>query len=277
MTSVSEKQVVDFLEDLSTMEPDAVAVAALTDRGRTVGRRRHRGRSVRRVAALSLAIVAGSSALAAATGLWAENPDPIPPARVVESSVPAAVVDTVSVFDRGVATGDRSPGARAAIGAIRSPFVIDAGSVRSVGSTPLGESAYVAFARTDLDALPPQLREHEPPGGTQGVYVAVSGPFGGVGADGPFPLEDIARGAAWGIKEIPSSVPVQAGDGRMFTAVVPDRVAEVELRFRDGSRETHAVNGNVVLAQVEAGPTTEGLETLRWISSDGSTLRTFRF
>ena len=243
----SDQPVIDYLRELRDLEPDPAAVAAL----RSV----KRPRRVRKTLALSLAILAGSSALAAATGVWPRNPDPLPPARVVQSAVPAEVTAVVSVFDRPVRPRDRSPEARIALTALRSPFVIDAGSVRAID-----ESTYVAFARTDLDALAPKLRAHEPPGGTQGVYVATRD---GVG-DGPFPLADIQRGTAWGIKELPDG-------GRRFTAVVPDGVAQVELRTRSGTRTTYPVRGNVVLAPVDA----ERLEGWRWLDAQGNTLRSF--
>lgn len=272
MTSVSEQQVVDYLTELRDLEPEPAALSALAGRRTIVAPRRRRLRATRRTLALALAIVAGSSALAAATGVFT-NPDPIPPARVVERSVPSAVAATVAVFDRPAEALDRSPSARAAIGAIRSPYVIDGGSVRSVGATPLGESAYVAFARTDLDALTAKQRQYEPPGGTQGVYVAVDGRYGGVGADGPFPLEDIERGAAWGIKEIPATVPADVtAAGRLLTAVVPNGVAQVEVAFRSGERVILPVSGNVVIAPVPA----DGVETLRWVAGDGETLRTIK-
>ena len=272
MTSVSEQHVVDFLTELRDLEPEPVQLAALANHRSGVARRGRRLRSTRRVVALALAIVAGSSALAAATGVF-RNPDPIPPARVVESSVPSAVAATVSVFDRPAEARDRSADARAAIALIRSPYVIDGGSVRSVGTTPLGEAAYVAFARTDLDALSAKQRRFEPEGGTEGVYVAVGGRHGGVGADGPYPLADIKRGTAWGIKEIPATVPADVATGRLFTAVVPDGVAEVQITFRDGTREAGRVSGNVVITPVQA----DGVQTLRWLSADGETLRTIRF
>jgi hypothetical protein len=134
--------------------------------------------------------------------------------------------------------------------------------------------------------VPPHVRAYEPPGGTQGVYVAVSGRFGGIGADGPFPLSDIERGAAWGIKEVPpigpqaqrlAEAPAGLRDGRYFTAVVPDGVAKVELVFRGGTSETHAVSGNVVIGHVEAGSDSEALEAISWLSSDGQTIRTISF
>lgn len=270
MTAVTEQHVVDFLTELRDLEPEPGALAALADRGAVPARRRLR--STRRALALALAIVAGSSALAAATGVFT-NPDPIPPARVVERSVPRAVTATLSVFDRPAEVLDRAAAARAAIRAIRSPYVIDGGSIRSVGTTPLGEAAYVAFARTDLDALPPRWRQHEPPGGTQGVYVAVAGRYGGVGADGPFPLKDIERGTAWGIHEIPATVPARVATGRLFTVVVPDGVTQVQLTFRGGERVTLPVSGNVAIGRVDS----DGLEVLRWLAADGGTLRTNRF
>ncbi|MDA0179850.1 hypothetical protein OJ997_06055 [Solirubrobacter phytolaccae] len=241
----ADQPVVDYLQTLRDLDPDPAAISAL----RAVKPRRRR---LRNALTLSLVIVAGSSALAAATGVLSRNPDPIPPARVVHSSVPAEVTAVLSVFDR---PQDRSAEARIALTALRSPFVVDAGSIRAVGDT-----AYVAFARTDLDALPPKLRQHEPPGGTQGVYVVARD---GVG-DGPFPLADIERGTAWGIKELPAG-------GRRFTAVVPDGVARVELRLESGTRTTHAVQANVVLAPVDA----EGLDGWSWLDADGRTLRSF--
>lgn len=249
MTPASDQPVIDYLQELRELEPDPAALAAL-------GAVR-RPRRVRRTLALSLAIVAGSSALAAATGVWPRNPDPIPPARVVPGAVPADVTAAVSVFERPPRPRDRSPEARAALTGLRSPFVVDAGSVRAVGTTP---RAYVAFARTDVAALPPRLRAHEPPGGTQGVYVAVSPAVG----DGPFPLVDIERGAAWGIKE-------HSAGGRLFTGVVPDGVARVQLRLRGGAWTTHPVHGNVVLAKVDEG----ALDGWRWLDADGRTLRRF--
>lgn len=277
MTSSSEQPVIDYLQGLHDLEPDPAQIDAIKLARTGTARRRRRRRSVRNVVLLSVAIAAGSSALATATGLWTSNPDPIPPARVVDSSVPPAITAVISSFDRPQEARDRNAAARAAIQGLRSPFVIDGGSVREAMTTPLGEQAYVAFARTDLDALPPQLRQHEPPGGTQGVYVAVSGRYGGVGADGPFPLVDIERGRAWGIKEVPPGVSSQLSSKRVFTAVVPSEVADVELEFRGGARATYPAESNVVLAPIEDGPGADAIDAISWIGLDGRVLRTFRF
>ena len=59
----------------------------------------------------------------------------------------------------------------------------------------------------------------------EGAYVVVHGSYGGIGQDGPYPLSDIKRGSAWGMKE--------AGSGSYITGVFPDGVAAVELVFRD--------------------------------------------
>lgn len=277
MTASPERQVTDYLQGLHDLEPEPGQIDAIQAACTAAPRRRGRRRSVRNVVLLSVAIAAGSSALATATGLWTNNPDPIPPARVVDSSVPPAVLAVISSFDRPQEARDRDTAARAAIEGLRSPFVIDGGSVRMVMTTPLGEQAYVAFARTDLDALPPQVREHEPPGGTQGVYVAVSGRYGGVGADGPYPLADIERGRAWGIKEVPRGVSLEVPSKRVFTAVVPNEVAEVELEFRGGARATFRAESNVVLAPIEDGPGADAIDAISWIGADGHVQRTFRF
>jgi hypothetical protein len=285
MTEQVERQVIEYLRTIRTQEPDADELRAL----RTSVSQRRRRRPLRRAAMLSLAIIAGSSALATATGVapwWSsDNSGPIPPARAIDAGgTPADVRAIVGALRRPAEARDRSREADLAVAKIHTPYLVDLGSVRAVGQTPLGESAFALYVRTDLEQVPPSWRRSQPSGGAQGVYVAVHGRFGGIGADGPYPLSMIESGTAWGTHEVPSGGPeaeqlrAEAPDaltkGRYFTAVVPDGVAAVELRFGDDPVERHPVHDNVVVAHIEA--TGDRLSDIKWLSADGTTLRTVR-
>jgi hypothetical protein len=265
MTQQAERQVIEYLQTLREMDVEPEELTVL--RARLAGRRSWR-RRMRRALIPAVVLIAGSSALATATGVapWWESERSIPPAGVANAGVPADVRAVVGVFRREPGPEDRSADGRAAMAGLRSPFVVDLDSIRAVGKTPLGESAFVVYARTDLDRVHPRLRGFEPPGGTQGIYVAVHGRFGGRGADGPHPLVDVERGTAWGINE------VGHGHGRLFTAVLPDGVAAVEITFRDSSTVRYKVHDNVVIA----GVAHESLSEIRWLSAGGQTLRTIQ-
>jgi hypothetical protein len=285
MTEQVEQQVIEYLRTIRTEEPDADELRAV----RASLSQRRRRRPLRRAVLLTVAIIAGSSALATATGVapWWKSPDPIPPASVGNAGgAPADVRAIVGALRRPAEDRDQSREARLAVANIRSPYVVDLGSIRSVGQTPLGDSAFAVYVRTDLEQVPPRWRRSQPPGGTQGVYVAVHGRFGGIGADGPYPLSMIERGTAWGIHEAPSvgpeaerlhaEAPGHLAEGRYFTAVVPDGVAAVELGFGDDAVERHRVHDNVVIAHLEAQAAGDGLRGIKWLSADGTTLRTVR-
>ena len=62
------------------------------------------------------------------------------------------------------------------------------------------------------------------PDGLEGIVVAVDG----VCTEGPYPLDDVRRGTAWGVHE--------AGDGALMTAILPDGVASIRLTMDDGTR-----------------------------------------
>jgi hypothetical protein len=199
----AEQQVVDYLTSLKTLEPHPHEVARV---------RRPRRRRTRRTLALSLAIVAASSALAAATGVLLHNDHPIPHARAAKIPVPDAISAQLGIFRR-----PGQPGGARAFYNLRTAE-IDRGSIHAI------RGGYVAYGRTRYAG--------------DGVIVAAEG----IGFEGPFPLENITRGTAWGYTK------------RTLTAITPDDVTRVQVTYRDKRRAMFIPRDNVVIAPLE-GPT----------------------
>jgi hypothetical protein len=270
-----EKHVIEYLRTVGEIECDRSDLAAAYSAAPPRKRRRLRPRGRLPALALAAVVVAASGTLATATGLIELNPNSRPPAQVVDETIPEGIRNTVGVLRRPAAARDRSAEARAAGRSVGSPWVVAERSIRALGATPLGESAYAMYVRVDPDRArwPVDMRP-------EGVYVAVQGRYGGVGADGPYALEDIKRGTALGTngvaaERLRSAAPASRRSGRYITGVFPDGVAEVELTFRNGSSERHPVRDNVLLAHL--GFRAHFPRSVKWLSAGGEAIRTVRF
>jgi hypothetical protein len=198
----TEDQVVAYLTSLKTLEPDPMEIARLTRRPRL---------RARRTFALALAIVAASSVLAAATGVI-ERDRPMPPARLATIPVPKEISAQLGIFRRPTRPADAG-----AFANLRTAQ-IDRGSIHPI------HGGYVGYGRTQFDR--------------DGVIVAADG----IGFEGPFPLEDITDGTAWGYAK------------KTLIAIAPDAVTRVEITYRDRTRARFVARDNVVIAHLE-GPT----------------------
>jgi hypothetical protein len=264
MSPRTEEHLTSYLRSLSTLEPQPTQITALQAAARARPLRRLR---VRNTLALAVVIVAGSSTLATATGIVSlpgMNPDPLPPARVVENPVPADARGLFGVLRTPALTGHRAAVARSVVTqALRAPFVIDPGSIRSVGATPLAAPAFVAYARMDRSQMGPAERRAFPDG-LEGIVVAVEG----ASTEGPYPLDDVRRGVAWGVQEV--------GDGALMTAILPDGVASIRITMDDGTRVSASVHRNVAFAHLNTAADTS-VNELRWIDEAGEAIKTLDF
>jgi hypothetical protein len=270
----AEEATIAYLRAAATVEPDADDLRVARARARTRARR-PRGR---RAVALAIPIVVATAGIATATGLLV-NPNPRPPARTVDRAVPAVVEDTLGVFRTPSQPEDRTDEALSAARGIGAPFVVDTKSIRALGLTPLGERAYIAYARTDPGNAPSGMPLDQSEAELDGAYVVVAGRYGGLGEDGPYPLRDIERGTALGTNEIPRlgpEVPAELRSGRIITGVFPDGVRRVELVFRNGDVERHAVQDNVLIAHLAASRG-EFPAAVKWLDDAGRTIRRVDF
>jgi len=287
MTHNAEEQVVEYLRRIASVEPPrSEQQRAERFERRAASPRRRIVPRARKAVSVAAAMLAASATLAAGAAIVVpitRNPDPLPPAQVAPASVPPDLAGTLEILRRPPEPSDRSPAAQKAAQNLRAPFVIAAGSVRAIGLTPLGESAFVAYVKSDPRTIPQGINLRPGDEKLDGIYVLASGPYGGLGQDGPYPLADIKRGTAFGIKELPSvgpeadrlevEQPAAAQAGRTITIVVPDGVAQVEFQFRDGTTERHAVHDNVVLDILQAGDAAGPPKAITWFSANGSVLR----
>jgi hypothetical protein len=146
--------------------------------------------------------------------------------------------------------------------ALRAPFVVDAGSIRSVGATPLGAPAFVAYARMDRSRMSP-AEQRGSSDGLEGIVVAVDG----TGTEGPYPLADVRRGTAWGVHE--------AGDGALMTANLPDGVASNPA---DDGRRHARVGAGAWQRRLRVNTRADtSVDELRWIDIAGEAVKTLDF
>ncbi|MBE2314347.1 hypothetical protein DVA67_000045 [Solirubrobacter sp. CPCC 204708] len=239
---MNDERVIDHLVSLRELEPSPAQAARL--RAANVRRRR----SLRKALALALVLVAGTSTLA--TALIADTSGPRPPARVVEASVPADATQLFGALRRPASPAERSTAVRTVVSdRLGAPYVVEPSSIRAVGTTPLGDAAYLLYARMD-GGLPDRI---------EGVAVVVDG----LGSEGPYPLEDVRRGVAWGVH----------GE-RLMTVLVPDGVASVRVTLDDGTRAAAPVRDNVAFMALDARAP---VATVRWLDPRGEIVATHRF
>lgn len=291
--SSTEGPVLTFLKEVQALSPADVEVDAVVRRARSsasVARRGPRAARLVAIAATVFAVVACSGAAAVAAG-WRPglifNPEPRPLARIhAGATAPTDLLSRLRVLRRPPTAEDAGPAAIAAARGIRAPFIVNSRFVRSVGTTPLGEKAFLVAARADARGMPvPEQRLAATAPGNS-VFVAVTGPYGGVGQVGPFTARSIEAGSAWLTSGLPVTGPVaqqlrqlprSLRTGSLFTAVVPDGVARVQLIGPDGIPRTLDVENNVVLGHFSLEADMSAPKHIVWLDGSGHSIQRFDY